>query len=140
MKIADVKIGETYLTRVSGSLVRVVATARVEPTCLYAKTARFRVRRVDNGKVLDKTRAASALRPLPVSGTDPVTQALREQLVVARLLESEGRWAEALATWNALAKAAAEAGRLKTVAFAEARAEIALAKSNAATADPEGTK
>ncbi len=63
MKIADVKIGETYRTMVSGTLVRVVVTHRVEPSG-WNKTARFKVQRVDNGRVLD-SRAASALRPLP---------------------------------------------------------------------------
>ncbi|MDE3097248.1 MAG: hypothetical protein KGK07_14765 [Chloroflexota bacterium] len=65
MKIADVKIGETYLAKVSGSLVKVVVVQRVEPDGRYQMTTRFRVRRADNGKTLDKTRAASALRPLP---------------------------------------------------------------------------
>lgn len=82
MKIADVKIGEKYLTKVSGALVQVVVIQRIEPDGRWDKQTRFRVRRADNNKTLDKSRAASALRSLPTP--DPIRQRLIEEIRVAQ--------------------------------------------------------
>lgn len=135
MKIADVKIGETYITKVSGALVKVAVVERIEPDGRRNKQARFRVRRVDNGKALDKSRAASALRPLPAR--DPIAEKLITSMRAARQLEAEGRWAEAVSAWNTLAKDAADVGRPRTATHAQHCAEIALARSNAADTEPE---
>lgn len=137
MKIADVKIGETYLTKVSGAPVRVVVVQRVEPT-VFSKMARFRVRRVDNGRVLDKSRAASALRPLPVQ--DPVVAALIAGAKAARQLDAEGRWANAALAWEALAMDAAAAKRPKFAARAANYAAAARARLEVAPVEPETAK
>jgi len=133
MKIAEVKIGETYLTTVSGVLAEVVVIQRIEPSRAREQT-RFRVKRVDNGKVLT-SRAASALRP--VTAPDPVAQALLKQVDAARQLENEGKWDEAVIAWNALAKTAKAASRPKMTALAQHYAENALAKT---TPDSEASK
>lgn len=138
MKIADVKIGETYLTRVSGTLVKVVAVARIEPTGLFSKTTRFRVRRVDNGKTLDKTRAASALRHIP--SQDPVTAKLLESVKAAQRFEDGGWWALAASEWDAVKALAVEHHRPRAEAMAEAKAKAARAKLGASSADPETAK
>ena len=68
MKTADVVIGATYLTRVGGSLVRVVVVRKENPlafSTLRRRQVRFTVRRVGEERVLPKTRTASALRPAP---------------------------------------------------------------------------
>lgn len=119
MKVADIKIGETYYTKVSEALVKVVVTNRVEPDGGWSKQTRFRVKRVDNDKVLPNTRAASALRPL-LAG-----QSLIDAAKAVNVLERDGKWLEALDAWNALAKDAAEAKRPKMSAYALLRAKIA---------------
>ena len=142
MKIADVKIGETYLTKVSGALVRVVAVQRIEPDGRWNKQARFRVRRVDNGRTLDKSRTASALRPLPAPllAPDPTTERLRAGAQSARALDAEGRYAEAVLAWEILAKDAADANRPKTAAGFYTLAAMARARVALASADSEGAK
>lgn len=124
MKIADVMIGGVYFTTVSGSRVKVIAVHRVEPDGAFQKQTRFVVKRADNGKVLDKRRAASALRPIPARTADP----LRAQWTAARQLEDEGKWDEAVTAWNTLAADATAAKRSKVAAVAEYRAERALSK------------
>lgn len=62
MKQKDVKIGGEYETKVCGSLVRVKVQRSTEDT--FSGRTKFVVVRVDNGRVLDKARAASALRPI----------------------------------------------------------------------------
>lgn len=138
MKIADVKIEETYLTKVGGALVRVVAFQRVEPNGRFSKTARFRVRRVDNGRVLDKSRAASALSPLPV--LDPIIVKLVDGMQAARALEVGGKWADAVAAWERVKEVAAENNRLRAVAIAVQHATAARARIEEVAADSEATK
>ena len=116
MRIADVEIGNAYLTRVSGALVKVVVTQRVEPTS-FSKTARFHVRREDDGKALDKSRTASALRP--IDAPDPVAVKLIEGAKNARALEEVGSRAQAMVAWEDVKKAAAENDRPRMVALAD---------------------
>lgn len=59
MKQADVVIGETYIARVSGQLVKVVVVNKDENS--KGRTV-FRVKRLDTGKFLPNTRTAAALR------------------------------------------------------------------------------
>jgi len=67
MKQAEIQIGGEYLTKVSGTLVRVRVTARREVQA-YAwsndprRKSVFDVVRVDNGRALHG-RSAAALRP-----------------------------------------------------------------------------
>lgn len=69
MKVADINIGEEYLTKVGASLVRVKVTAAVSGRLNYSTgkdgPRRFECRRVDNGTNLPKARTASALREAP---------------------------------------------------------------------------
>lgn len=66
MKTDDVRVGETYLARISGQLTRVVVLRRVEPTGdRWSRITKFAIRREGSERVLDKLRAASALRPVP---------------------------------------------------------------------------
>lgn len=72
MKLADVKIGEVYLTRVSGVLTRVIVTHRKQHTThghwnglsggRSRTSTKFRVMREDNDAMLSKLRTAAALR------------------------------------------------------------------------------
>lgn len=64
MKIADVKIGAVYLTRIGPTLapVRVVAPARFN---MGNEVSRFRVQRVGEASPLPKPRTAAALREVP---------------------------------------------------------------------------
>jgi hypothetical protein len=73
MKLAEVKVGETYLTKIGPNLVRVVVV-RSEvrparpPSNAYkgrASLTRFLIRRERDVQVLQKMRTAAALRPLP---------------------------------------------------------------------------
>lgn len=70
MKIADVKIGSVYLTRIGAALapVRVVSAARPR-TISYSEgregPARFYVQRIAAFQPLPKPRTASALREVP---------------------------------------------------------------------------
>lgn len=68
MKNEDVKIGATYLTKVSGKLVKVIVTAEgIRATHWQNKTVKLRklwhVKRADTGRSLN-ARTAVALRPL----------------------------------------------------------------------------
>lgn len=61
MKQADVKVGETYWTKIGEQLAKVVVVGtRVD---LKGRT-RFTVRRLSEGRYLPKSRTAAALRPL----------------------------------------------------------------------------
>lgn len=66
MKQADVEIGGRYLTKVGQELVRIeVVQKRVFTAyCSKRKQTTFYVKRVDNGRLLPKTRTSSALREL----------------------------------------------------------------------------
>ena len=73
MKLSEVKVGETYLTKIGPNLVRVVVvrsevrSAR-PPSPGYrgrASLTRFLIRRERDAQVLQKMRTAAALRPLP---------------------------------------------------------------------------
>lgn len=63
MKINDIEVGQRYYTRVSGDkiLVEVVAVIQVNTFCGRTIRRKVRVKRVDNGRVLDKPREASSL-------------------------------------------------------------------------------
>ncbi len=62
MKTKDVRLNETYHTKVAGDgLVAVIAYARDES----GKQTRWRVKRVDNERPLPKSRTAAALRFIP---------------------------------------------------------------------------
>jgi hypothetical protein len=69
---AEIKVGGTYRTRISGALVRVVVVRAVESTerCYgatsmlspqYRRKVRFEIRREDTGVILPKHRSAGAL-------------------------------------------------------------------------------
>lgn len=60
MKLKDVVIGETYLTRIGERLARVIVVGTREDT--FSGRTRFLVRRVGEDRVLPKSRAPSALR------------------------------------------------------------------------------
>jgi hypothetical protein len=63
VKLADVKIGEVYLTKIGEELARVVVVdRRLEPTRKGYRTT-FRVRREGERELLPKSRTAAALRP-----------------------------------------------------------------------------
>jgi hypothetical protein len=62
VKQTEVKVGEVYLTRVSGLLVKVRVTLRSVYGTTPKKT-RFWLERVDNGKKLFKPRSGAALHP-----------------------------------------------------------------------------
>jgi hypothetical protein len=73
VKLSEVKVGETYLTKIGPNLVRVVVvrsevrSAR-PPSPGYrgrASLTRFLIRRERDAQVLQKMRTAAALRPLP---------------------------------------------------------------------------
>jgi hypothetical protein len=73
VKLSEVKVGETYLTKIGPNLVRVVVV-RSEvrparpPSNAYkgrASLTRFLIRRERDAQVLQKMRTAAALRPLP---------------------------------------------------------------------------
>lgn len=59
MKQKDIVIGQTYTTKVGEHQVRVVVVER--RTDSFSNRARFLVRRLEEERVLPKTRAASAL-------------------------------------------------------------------------------
>jgi hypothetical protein len=63
MKLNEVVIGGTYLTYVSGVKVAVIVIGKTE-SCFSNRT-QFKVKRADNGKVLDKARAPAALHISP---------------------------------------------------------------------------
>jgi len=63
MKQANIKIGQVVLTKVGTELVRVRVVACPLATEFSSRT-RFIVSRLDNGKVLPKSRTAAALRPV----------------------------------------------------------------------------
>ncbi len=69
MKIAEVVIGQTYLTKVGETLVRVMVVDKVHgygsPYSDRRTQDKFRVRREGEARVLPKARTAAALRPLP---------------------------------------------------------------------------
>jgi hypothetical protein len=69
MKTVDVKIGETYLTKVGQTLVKVIVSTEAGRRLAYAGekdgSRRFHCKRVDNGLLLPKPRTAAALRPVP---------------------------------------------------------------------------
>ena len=58
---AEVVIGNDYMTDVSGNDVRV--RVLYEVTDRYSKRTKYMVRRVDNGKNLDKPRGPGVLYP-----------------------------------------------------------------------------
>ena len=62
MKTKDVVIGETYLTKIGNSLARVIVV-ELRPDS-FSGRPRFLVRKEGDDRVLPKSRAASALRPL----------------------------------------------------------------------------
>jgi hypothetical protein len=67
MKASEIKVGGRYLSKVSGNNVEVEVTAVVPGyVTLSGRVARdtYRVRRVDNGKYLNKSRAVQALHPM----------------------------------------------------------------------------
>ena len=61
MKKKDIRLGETYYTRVGGALVAVIPYA----IKVSGKRDAFRVKRADNGQELPKPRTAAALRLEP---------------------------------------------------------------------------
>lgn len=61
MKQKDVKVGETYLTRIGAELCPVVI---IHETTNYKGKTAFRVARVGEDTWLPKVRSAAALRPL----------------------------------------------------------------------------
>ena len=61
MKQAEVKVGETYETKVGQVWVPVVVVEKVTD---WKGRTRFRVRRSDNSKVLPLDRTAAALQPV----------------------------------------------------------------------------
>ena len=61
MKIKEVKVGQNYKTYVTNKLVEVTVIG-VEKD-YWSKRTKFRVSRVDNGRILDKLRSAAKLRP-----------------------------------------------------------------------------
>ena len=73
MKLSEVKVGETYLTKIGPNLVRVVVVrSEVRPArpalpgyTGRASLTRFLIRRERDAQVLQKMRTAAALRPLP---------------------------------------------------------------------------
>jgi hypothetical protein len=71
MKQVEVKVGDAVHTKVGDSLVMVRVTARLEVND-FRKTVRFVVRRIDNGRLLPKSRTAAALRAIPTSVSDIV--------------------------------------------------------------------
>ena len=80
MKLADVVIGETYLTKIGGNLVRVVVVRKAEkPGFNYSsrRQASFAVRRAGEVRELPKSRTAAALRPLPQKPASPEEEMAR---------------------------------------------------------------
>lgn len=72
MRLSEITIGMECLTEVSGTRVKVKVISRVEPGdsgAYYKKRVSFRLQRVDNGRVLEKTRDSAALHPLPKPDT-----------------------------------------------------------------------
>jgi hypothetical protein len=73
VKLSEVKVGETYLTKIGPNLVRVVVVrSEVRPARPAlpgyngrASLTRFLIRRERDAQVLQKMRTAAALRPLP---------------------------------------------------------------------------
>lgn len=67
MKLADIVIGQNYLTKISNKLTEVrvesVVTAALDPHVRGPRIA-FRCVRVDTGKTLPRARSAQALHPL----------------------------------------------------------------------------
>lgn len=73
MKQADVKIGETYLTKIGDRQVAVVVVDQIND--IYSGRVRFRVRKAQaDSPVLPKSRAASALHPTAVRAVTPKTR------------------------------------------------------------------
>lgn len=72
MKNQDVKVGETYLTKIGDVDARVVVVQRRIGVPFMGKKERdtFDVRRENEDRVLPKPRSAAALHPLP-HGTQP---------------------------------------------------------------------
>lgn len=72
MKTEDVKVGETYLTKIGDTLARVVVVRKRQGIPSHPgafgrvrkERDTFEVRRENEDRVLPKTRSASALRPL----------------------------------------------------------------------------
>lgn len=62
MKLAEVKIGDTYKTEVSGNMVAVKVLYQTKD--YYSNRKKFKVARVDNLKILDKLRSAAKLSPI----------------------------------------------------------------------------
>lgn len=61
MKTKDVRLNETYITKVGNERVEVVVYARDET----GSRTRWRVKRIDNNTTLPKSRTAAALRMIP---------------------------------------------------------------------------
>jgi len=59
MKLAEVKIGEVYQTEVSGKMVDVKVLYQTKD--YYSNRKKFKISRIDNGKILDKLRSAAKL-------------------------------------------------------------------------------
>jgi hypothetical protein len=79
MKVKEIQIGGTYLTKIGEERVRVVVVDRVPMLGGYQgdrqRPDRFRVRRENEARVLPKWRTAAALHPLPASRPEPTRTA-----------------------------------------------------------------
>lgn len=61
MKIHEIKVGETYYTRIAGFLQKVVVVRETTVRTIQRTYTAFVVRRVDETRELPKPRRASAL-------------------------------------------------------------------------------
>jgi len=59
MKLSEVKLGEVYTTLVSNNEVKVKVLYMTKD--YWSKRKKFKVARVDNGRILDKLRSAAVL-------------------------------------------------------------------------------
>lgn len=64
MKIKDVELGKTYLTKIGETRARVIAVRFVDTP---GRPRRIAVRRENETAVLPKARAAAALHPAPAA-------------------------------------------------------------------------
>ncbi len=85
MKQKDIVIGQTYTTKVGEHQVRVVVMER--RTDSFSNRARFLVRRLEEERVLPKTRAASALHECNPADWDPQNFDPRTRTVYARMAD-----------------------------------------------------
>jgi len=100
MKQAEIKVGETYQTKIGEGLVKVRVICETTVSRHYAykpsvERKAFRVARIDNGKHLPKPRTAAALRPLP--GPNPAVVEYEYLGNVIRFARRDGEFDKAVA-------------------------------------------